>query len=106
MDLLWRRQMNRDQRGKRAGFTGGPITTSGSLSIAASGVTNGMLANSSLTVKAGTGLSGGGAVSLGGSITLNNAGVLSVRSCRRNHEQRWSESKPGHRRHDRAEVGQ
>ena len=64
--------------GSGAGLTGGPITTSGSLSIAAGGVTNGMLANSSLTVKAGTGLSGGGAVALGGSTTLNNAGVLSV----------------------------
>jgi len=41
-------------------------------------VGNGQLANSSLTVTAGTGLSGGGAVALGGSTTLNNAGVLSV----------------------------
>jgi hypothetical protein len=36
-----------------------------------------MLANSSVTVTAGTGLSGGGAVSLGNSITLNNTGALS-----------------------------
>ncbi len=64
--------------GSGAGLTGGPITTSGSLSIATGGVTNGMLANSSVTVKAGTGLSGGGAVALGGSTTLNNTGVLSV----------------------------
>jgi len=35
-------------------------------------VANGKLANSSLTVTAGTGMSGGGAVSLGGSITLTN----------------------------------
>lgn len=61
-----------------AGLTGGPITGSGTLSIANAGVTNAMLANSSLTVTAGTGLSGGGAVALGGSTTLNNAGVLSV----------------------------
>jgi hypothetical protein len=40
-------------------------------SVATSGVTNAMLANSSLTVTAGTGLTGGGAVSLGGSTTLN-----------------------------------
>lgn len=40
-------------------------------------VTNAKLANSSLTVTAGTGLSGGGAVSLGGSVTLANAGVTS-----------------------------
>ncbi len=41
-------------------------------------VGNGQLANSSITVNAGTGLSGGGAAALGGSTTLNNAGVLSV----------------------------
>ena len=40
-------------------------------------VTNAKLANSSLTVTAGTGLSGGGAVSLGGTVTLANAGVTS-----------------------------
>lgn len=64
--------------GSGAGLTGGPITASGTLSIATAGVTNAMLANPSLTVKAGTGLSGGGAVALGSSVTLNNAGVLSV----------------------------
>lgn len=36
------------------------------------------LQNSSVTVTAGTGLSGGGAVALGSSVTLNNAGVTSV----------------------------
>jgi hypothetical protein len=41
-------------------------------------VLNSQLANNSLTVAAGTGLSGGGLVALGGSATLNNAGVLSV----------------------------
>jgi hypothetical protein len=41
-------------------------------------VANGQLANSSVTVSAGTGLSGGGTVALGGSTTLNNAGVLSI----------------------------
>ncbi len=54
-----------------AGLTGGPITTSGTLSIATGGVSNTMLANPSLTVTAGTGLTGGGAVTLGGSTTLN-----------------------------------
>jgi len=48
--------------------------------IVNSAVTNAKLANSSLTVTAGTGLSGGGSVALGGSVTLNNAGVLSVNS--------------------------
>jgi hypothetical protein len=41
-------------------------------------VSNGQLANSSVTVNAGAGLSGGGTAALGGSIGLNNAGVLSV----------------------------
>jgi hypothetical protein len=54
-----------------AGLTGGPITSSGTLSIASAGVTNAMLQNSSLTVSPGTALTGGGAVSLGGSTTLN-----------------------------------
>ena len=39
---------------------------------------NAGLQNSSVTVTAGTGLSGGGAVSLGGSVSLANAGVTSV----------------------------
>ena len=57
--------------GSGAGLTGGPITGSGSLSIATAAVTNAMLANPSLTVAAGTGLSGGGSIPLGGSTTLN-----------------------------------
>jgi hypothetical protein len=40
-------------------------------SVATGGVTNAMLQNSSVTVTAGTGLTGGGAVSLGGTTTLN-----------------------------------
>jgi hypothetical protein len=57
--------------GSGAGLTGGPITGSGSLSIASGGVTNAMLANPSVTVTAGTDLTGGGSVALGGSTTLN-----------------------------------
>ena len=57
--------------GSGGGLTGGPITGSGTLSIATGGVTNTMLANPSLTVAAGTDLTGGGAVALGGSTTLN-----------------------------------
>jgi hypothetical protein len=49
-----------------AGLAGGPITTSGTLSIANGGVTNAMLASPSLSVTPGTGLTGGGSVSLGG----------------------------------------
>ncbi len=56
-----------------AGLTGGPITKTGTISIPNAGVTNPMLANSSVTVNAGSGLSGGGTVALGGSITLTNS---------------------------------
>jgi hypothetical protein len=57
--------------GSGAGLTGGPITSAGLLSIATGGVSNAMLANPSLTVLAGTDLTGGGSVALGGSATLN-----------------------------------
>jgi hypothetical protein len=53
-----------------AGLTGGPITKTGTISIPAAGVTNAMLTNSSITVTAGSGLSGGGSVALGGTVTL------------------------------------
>jgi len=39
---------------------------------------NSGLQNTSVTVTAGTGMSGGGAVALGSSVTLNNAGVTSL----------------------------
>lgn len=60
------------------GLTGGPITASGTISIANGGVTNSMLQNASVTITAGTGLGGGGTVTLGSSVTLTNSGVLSV----------------------------
>ena len=41
----------------------------------AGSIANAKLTNSSVTVTAGTGMSGGGSVSLGGSVTLTNAGV-------------------------------
>ena len=44
----------------------------------AGATSNSGLQNSSVTVTAGTGMSGGGAVALGSSVTLNNAGVTSV----------------------------
>ena len=57
--------------GSGAGLTGGPITTSGTLSIATAGVTNTMLQHSSLTLTPGTGLTGAGAMSLGNTYNLN-----------------------------------
>lgn len=50
------------------------ITITGSVS----GVDNTDLVNDSVTVTAGTGLSGGGIVSLGSSISIDNDGILSV----------------------------
>jgi collagen triple helix repeat protein len=52
------------------GLTGGLITTTGTIGIADGGVTNAMLANGSVTVSAGAGLTGGGAAPLGGAVTL------------------------------------
>jgi hypothetical protein len=61
-------------------LTGGPITTSGTITLGGTlgSIANSQLSNSSITVTAGTGLSGGGSVSLGGSTTLTNAGVTSL----------------------------
>jgi hypothetical protein len=53
-----------------AGLSGGGTGTP-TLSVATGGVSNAMLAHSSLTVAAGTDLTGGGLVSLGGTTTLN-----------------------------------
>ena len=50
---------------------------SGSAQIPNTSITNAQLVNSSVTVTAGSGLSGGGAVSLGGTVTISNAGVTS-----------------------------
>ena len=44
----------------------------------AGATSNSGLQNSSVTVTAGTGMSGGGAVALGSSVTLTNAGVTSI----------------------------
>jgi hypothetical protein len=55
-----------------AGLTGGPITTTGTISIPPAGVTNTMLANPSINVLAGSGLTGGGTVALGGTVTLSS----------------------------------
>lgn len=62
-------------------FKAGNIITTGTFQGSGAGLTsipNSSLSNSSITVTAGTGMSGGGAVSLGGSITLTNAGVTGL----------------------------
>ncbi|HLK07595.1 MAG TPA: hypothetical protein VKV30_06635 [Candidatus Angelobacter sp.] len=60
-----------------AGLTGGPITSSGTISIANNGVTNSMLQNNSITIGDGIGIGGGGTVPLGGTVTITNLGALS-----------------------------
>ena len=50
----------------------------GTQQLAPGAVLNADLANPSLTVATGAGLSGGGSVALGGSLTLTNSGVLSL----------------------------
>jgi hypothetical protein len=51
--------------------SGSPITSSGTITLGLSNIPNSSLANSSVTVTAGSGLANGGSVSLGGSVTLN-----------------------------------
>lgn len=51
--------------------SGSPITTAGTITLGLSNVPNSSLANSSITVTAGTGLDAGGAVSLGGSVQVD-----------------------------------
>lgn len=54
------------------------VDGSGVVTVKNGGIANDELANSSVTVSAGTGLGGGGSVSLGGTVTLANTGVLSL----------------------------
>ena len=56
--------------GSGAGLTGGPITQSGTLSVATGGIVNKMLQNPFLTINPGGGMAGGGKILLGGSATL------------------------------------
>jgi len=54
-----------------SGLAGGGVKGTLTLSVPAAGITNAMLAHPSLTVTPGTGLTGGGLVALGSTITLN-----------------------------------
>jgi|HubBroStandDraft_6_1064221.scaffolds.fasta_scaffold05550_5 hypothetical protein len=53
-----------------SGLQGGGTSGTLNLSVKSAGITNAMLQNSSLKVSAGTGLTGGGSVALGGSTSL------------------------------------
>lgn len=53
-----------------SGLIGGPITSSGTISIAPAGVTNEMLENNSILVTTTNGIAGGGTVQLGGELLL------------------------------------
>lgn len=54
------------------------VDGSGVVTVKNGGINNDELLNSSVTVTLGTGLGGGGAVALGGSVTIANTGVLSL----------------------------
>ena len=56
--------------GTGAGLTGGPSTSSGTLSVATGGVTNTMLLHPSIRVTANAPLTGGGVVALGGTASV------------------------------------
>lgn len=58
--------------------TGTYLTSLNGNNLNAGSVPNSALTNNSVTVTAGTGMSGGGTVALGGSVTLTNAGVTSL----------------------------
>jgi len=67
------------------GATLSGLTTAGYLTNTSSGVVGSVstipntgLTNSTVTIIAGTGLSGGGSVALGGSVTITNSGVTSI----------------------------
>ena len=55
-------------------LSGGTITTSGTVTLGGTlgSIANSQLSNSAITINTSTGLSGGGTVSLGGSLTLTN----------------------------------
>jgi len=58
------------------GLTGGPITTSGTISIPNAGISNALLANPAITINTSNGISGGGTVALGGTLNLTGTGSV------------------------------
>jgi len=54
------------------------LSSAGAITVSNGAITNAKLANSSLTINTGTGLSGGGLVQLGGSLSLTNTGVTAI----------------------------
>lgn len=57
---------------------GGGLSNLNGANIQLGTVQNGSLSNSTITVNAGTGISGGGTVALGGNITITNSGVTGL----------------------------
>lgn len=57
---------------------GGGLSNLNGANIQLGTIQNGSLSNSTITVNAGTGISGGGTVALGGNITITNSGVTGL----------------------------
>jgi hypothetical protein len=66
--------------GSGSGLTGGPITSSGTLSIASGGVTNAMLANDKVTLNA----SSAGGLTVPGAMTLGSTYAIGLKTCSSN----------------------
>jgi hypothetical protein len=74
--------------GSGAGLTGGPITGSGTLSIATAGVSNAMLQNSSITLNANS----AGGVTAPGAMTLGSTYAIGLKPCSANQVLEYSGS--------------
>jgi len=74
--------------GSGAGLTGGPITGSGTLSIATAGVSNAMLQNSSITLNANS----AGGVTTPGAMTLGSTYTIGLKACSANQVLEYSGS--------------
>ena len=74
--------------GSGAGLTGGPITGSGTLSIATAGVSNAMLQNSTITLNANS----AGGVTTPGAMTLGSTYAIGLKACSANQVLEYSGS--------------